>query len=56
MEKDILSVAIKTGGSWTNKLYQELSSSALDHLNVSVEGPYGPSTPNFLRFSAHNKL
>jgi len=49
MEKDILSVAIKTEGSWTNKLYQELSSSAMDHLNVSVEGPYGPTTSHFLR-------
>nr|AHW49458.1 ferric reductase [Phaseolus vulgaris] len=52
MEKDILRVAIKTEGSWTNKLYQQLSSSALDHLNVSVEGPYGPSTSHFLRYSA----
>ncbi|XP_027935096.1 ferric reduction oxidase 4-like isoform X1 [Vigna unguiculata] len=50
MEKDILSVAIKTEGSWTNKLYQQLSSSALDHLNVSVEGPYGPTTSHFLRY------
>ncbi|KAH1230652.1 Ferric reduction oxidase 4 [Glycine max] len=51
METDILSVAVKTGGSWSNKLYQELSSSALDHLNVSVEGPYGPTTTSqFLRY------
>lgn len=53
MEKDILSVAIKTAGSWSNKLYQELSSSALDHLIVSVEGPYGPNTSHFLR---HDQL
>ncbi|KAK7391334.1 hypothetical protein VNO78_19748 [Psophocarpus tetragonolobus] len=50
METDILSVAIKSGGSWSNKLYQELSSSALDHLDVSVEGPYGPNTSQFLRY------
>ncbi|TKY51333.1 Ferric reduction oxidase 4 [Spatholobus suberectus] len=49
METDILSVAIKAEGNWSNKLYQELSSSTLDHLNVSVEGPYGPSTSHFLR-------
>lgn len=56
METDILSVAVKTGGSWSNKLYQELSSSALDHLNVSVEGPYGPTTTSqFLRSGVHNK-
>lgn len=49
MERNNLSVAIKTEGSWSNKLYRELSSSALDHLDVSVEGPYGPSTSHFLR-------
>jgi hypothetical protein len=36
-------------GSWSNKLYQELSSTTLDHLSVSVEGPYGPHTTQFLR-------
>ncbi|CAJ2629972.1 unnamed protein product [Trifolium pratense] len=34
---------------WSNKLYQELSSTSLDHLHVSVEGPYGPHTAQFLR-------
>ncbi|KAJ1385367.1 Ferric reductase, NAD binding domain [Sesbania bispinosa] len=49
LEANNLSVAIKNVGSWSNKLYQELSSSSLDHLNVSVEGPYGPHTAHFLR-------
>lgn len=49
METNYLSVAIKNVGSWSNKLYQELSSSSLDHLNISVEGPYGPHTAQFLR-------
>ncbi|KAI4351669.1 hypothetical protein L6164_006010 [Bauhinia variegata] len=48
MEADKLSVVIKTEGSWSSKLYQKLSSD-LDHLEVSVEGPYGPSTSHFLR-------
>ncbi|XP_058769824.1 ferric reduction oxidase 4-like [Vicia villosa] len=49
MESNNLSVTIKNVGSWSNKLYQQLSSSSLDHLNVSVEGPYGPHTKQFLR-------
>ncbi|CAI8604434.1 unnamed protein product [Vicia faba] len=49
METNNLSVTIKNVGSWSNKLYQQLSSSYLDHLNVSVEGPYGPHTKQFLR-------
>ncbi|GLT78047.1 hypothetical protein SLA2020_495940 [Shorea laevis] len=49
MEADQLSVVIKRGGSWSQKLFQQLSSS-VEHLEVSVEGPYGP-TPisHFLR-------
>ncbi|GAU32367.1 hypothetical protein TSUD_44100 [Trifolium subterraneum] len=49
METNSLSVTIKNVGSWSNKLYQELSSTTLDHLRVSVEGPYGPHTAQFLR-------
>ncbi|XP_022140908.1 ferric reduction oxidase 4-like isoform X2 [Momordica charantia] len=36
------------GGCWTSKLHQQLSSS-VDHLQVSVEGPYGPASTHFLR-------
>ncbi|KAK4480733.1 hypothetical protein RD792_013815, partial [Penstemon davidsonii] len=46
LEPEKLSVAIKTQGSWTQKLYEQLSS--LDHLNVSTEGPYGPASSDFL--------
>lgn len=49
METNNLSVTIKNVGSWSNTLYQQLSSSSLEHLNVSVEGPYGPHTKQFLR-------
>ncbi|KAI4351667.1 hypothetical protein L6164_006006 [Bauhinia variegata] len=49
MEQDKLSVAIKVQGCWSQKLHQQLSSSNLDRLEVSIEGPYGPSTPQFLR-------
>ncbi|KAK7853929.1 ferric reduction oxidase 4 [Quercus suber] len=45
---DKLSIVIKREGSWSQKLYQELSSS-VDYLNVSVEGPYGPTSSHFLR-------
>ncbi|KAL3630633.1 hypothetical protein CASFOL_023617 [Castilleja foliolosa] len=47
LETDKLSVVIKSQGSWTQKLYNQLSSS-LDCLQVSTEGPYGPASSNFL--------
>ncbi|KAL5567938.1 hypothetical protein UlMin_024513 [Ulmus minor] len=48
MEPDKLSVVVKSVGSWSQTLYQELSSS-VDRLEVSAEGPYGPTSSNFLR-------
>ncbi|CAK9318247.1 unnamed protein product [Citrullus colocynthis] len=47
LEPDTVSVVIKAGGSWTSKLHQ--LSSSLVHLQVSVEGPYGPASTHFLR-------
>ncbi|KAG8381271.1 hypothetical protein BUALT_Bualt06G0105200 [Buddleja alternifolia] len=47
LETDNLSIAIKSQGSWTQKLYNQLSSS-LDRLEVSTEGPYGPASSHFL--------
>ncbi|XAR54036.1 Ferric-chelate reductase (NADH) [Bertholletia excelsa] len=52
MEPERLSVIIKGEGSWSKKLYQTLSSST-DHLEVAIEGPYGPASTDFLR---HDKL
>ncbi|XP_077248173.1 ferric reduction oxidase 2-like isoform X2 [Tasmannia lanceolata] len=53
MEPEKLSVIIKSGGNWSQKLYQTLSSPApIDHLNVSIEGPYGPTADNFFRHEA----
>jgi len=49
MEPDRLSIAFKAGGSWTTKIYKELSSS-LDRLEVCVEGPYGPASNSFLKY------
>lgn len=49
LETNKLSVVIKSQGSWTQKLYKHLSSSHLDHLEVSTEGPYGPASSHFLR-------
>ncbi|XP_060971364.1 ferric reduction oxidase 4-like isoform X2 [Cannabis sativa] len=50
MEPDKLSIVIKSQGSWSQKLYKQLSN--VDHLGVSVEGPYGPSSFSFLRHEA----
>ncbi|KAE9595487.1 hypothetical protein Lal_00030545 [Lupinus albus] len=50
LEHEKLSVAIKSGGTWTQKLYKLLSThSAIDRLGVSVEGPSGPASTDFLR-------
>ncbi|XP_019432218.1 PREDICTED: ferric reduction oxidase 2-like [Lupinus angustifolius] len=50
LELEKLSVVIKSGGTWTQKLYELLSTdSAIDRLSVSVEGPYGPASTDFLR-------
>ncbi|XP_021726705.1 ferric reduction oxidase 4-like isoform X2 [Chenopodium quinoa] len=49
MEPDKLSIAFKGEGSWTRKIYNELSSSSLERLQVSVEGPYGPGSTSFLK-------
>lgn len=53
MEADKLSIVIKSLGSWSQKLYKELASNSVEHIQVSVEGPYGPTSSHFLR-SAQN--
>lgn len=51
LEPEKLSVIIKGEGSWSKKLYQILSSpSAVDHLDICIEGPYGPASTDFLRY------
>ncbi|KAL8062754.1 hypothetical protein ABFX02_02G167900 [Erythranthe guttata] len=51
LESDNLSVIIKGEGKWSNKLHQLLysSPSSIDRLDVSIEGPYGPTSTDFLR-------
>ncbi|PIM98136.1 Ferric-chelate reductase (NADH) [Handroanthus impetiginosus] len=50
LEGDKISVVIKGEGSWSKNLYQLLASpSSIDHLDVSIEGPYGPTSTDFLR-------
>ncbi|GER46386.1 ferric reduction oxidase 2 [Striga asiatica] len=50
LEPERLSIVVKCEGSWTKKLYDSVSSpSSVSRLQVSVEGPYGPDTTNFLR-------
>ncbi|XP_015947735.2 ferric reduction oxidase 2-like [Arachis duranensis] len=48
-EPEKLSVVIKSEGTWSKKLYQMLSTPTIDHIDVSVEGPYGPASTNYLR-------
>ncbi|CAL0325217.1 unnamed protein product [Lupinus luteus] len=50
-EKEKLSLVIKSEGTWSKKLYQILSTpSSIDHLNISVEGPHGPTSTNYTRY------
>ncbi|KAK1409130.1 hypothetical protein QVD17_35655 [Tagetes erecta] len=49
-EPDTLSVVIKCQGTWSRKLYEELCGSSIDSLQVSVEGPYGPTSSHFLSY------
>ncbi|XP_012840201.1 PREDICTED: ferric reduction oxidase 2-like [Erythranthe guttata] len=49
IEPEILSVIIKCEGIWTKNLHQLVISPSVDRLQVSVEGPYGPTSTNFLR-------
>ncbi|KAK7274361.1 hypothetical protein RIF29_15446 [Crotalaria pallida] len=51
LEPEKMSVVIKSEGTWTQNLYKLLSThSAIDdRLGVSVEGPYGPTSTNYLR-------
>ncbi|CAA0830679.1 Ferric reduction oxidase 2 [Striga hermonthica] len=52
LEPENLSVLIKCEGSWTKNLYDTISSpSSIEHLQVSVEGPYGPASTSFLRYN-----
>ncbi|KAI8564867.1 hypothetical protein RHMOL_Rhmol03G0216100 [Rhododendron molle] len=49
-DQDRLSVVIKSTGSWSRLFYQQLSQPIPpDHLEVSVEGPYGPASTHFFR-------
>ncbi|KAI3850897.1 hypothetical protein MKX03_035952 [Papaver bracteatum] len=50
LEPEKLSLVIKKEGSWSQKLHQILSTaSSVDHLDVCIEGPYGPASTHFMR-------
>ncbi|KAG6402683.1 hypothetical protein SASPL_134885 [Salvia splendens] len=50
LESDNISVIIKREGKWTTKLIDLVASpTPPDRLDVSIEGPYGPASTDFLR-------
>ncbi|CAN1267523.1 Ferric reduction oxidase 4 [Linum perenne] len=49
LQPDELNLVVKSVGDWSRKLYQQVSTSSLDRLEISVEGPYGPISSHFLR-------
>ncbi|KAK1363159.1 Ferric reduction oxidase 8 [Heracleum sosnowskyi] len=58
VDDSTMSVIIKCEGWWTNSLYNkicaQLNSDAnrKQCINVAIEGPYGPPSPNFLRYDS----
>jgi hypothetical protein len=57
MDLDKLSVVIESNGSWSQKMYQTLSSpSPMDRMEVSIEGPYGPPSTHFLKVFVYTHL
>ncbi|XP_058740418.1 ferric reduction oxidase 2-like [Vicia villosa] len=49
-DSDTLSIVIKSSGNWSRTLYQKLSTlSPPSQLDVSIEGPYGPTSTFFSR-------
>ncbi|XP_074282540.1 ferric reduction oxidase 2-like [Silene latifolia] len=50
LENDRLSVIISVDGDWTRKAFDMVSSSSIDRLEASVEGPYGPVSNHLLRY------
>ncbi|KAK2404559.1 ferric reduction oxidase [Trifolium repens] len=49
-DSDTLSILIKSTGKWSHTLFQKLSTlSPPAHLDVSIEGPYGPASTFFSR-------
>ncbi|CAN0891766.1 Ferric reduction oxidase 4 [Linum grandiflorum] len=49
LQPDELSLVVKSLGDWSRKLYQQISVSSSDRLEISIEGPYGPISSDFLR-------
>ncbi|XP_012851922.1 PREDICTED: ferric reduction oxidase 4-like [Erythranthe guttata] len=57
MDPHQLSIVIKSEGTWSRNLYENLSSpTPIERLEISVEGPYSPtSTSSYLRFKSSKK-
>lgn len=50
IDPDKISIVIKSEGNWSRNLYKRLASSTpMDRLEVSIEGPYGPPSTSYLR-------
>ncbi|KAL1213777.1 Ferric reduction oxidase 8 [Cardamine amara subsp. amara] len=55
VDKHTLSVMMKCEGKWTDSVYNKLEEAAnsdnmINNITVKVEGPYGPSSVDFLRY------
>ncbi|KAF8027759.1 hypothetical protein BT93_E0626 [Corymbia citriodora subsp. variegata] len=51
LDCDRLSIVVKSEGRWTKTLYEMVSSSSpVERLEISLEGPYGPPLTDLLRY------
>ena len=57
VDDETMSIVVKCDESWTRSLYDVISteregeSDQLKCISIAVEGPYGPSSMDFLRFT-----
>lgn len=59
VDKHTLSVMIKCEGKWTESVYNKVEEAAnsdkkINNITIRVEGPYGPTSVDFLRLLKHS--
>lgn len=58
VDKHTMSVMMKCEGKWTDSVYKKVEEAAIsdtkiNNITIRVEGPYGPSSVDFLRLLKH---
>ncbi|CAA7043330.1 unnamed protein product [Microthlaspi erraticum] len=52
VDKHTLSIMMKCEGKWTNSVYNKVEEAAkkIENMTIRVEGPYGPTSDDFIRY------